>query len=98
MECEFNAIFCSRAMTLWAGTGGSPVTFILDGEVSATWFGFDWEVERMGPMLPAIILLSRHGSACDGSGTTPCVQAIVAVDGAFSTVRYPDEWDGFPTE
>ena len=95
---DFNDILCSRAMSLWAGTGGSPVHFVLDGTEAAAWFGFDWEVERMGAHLPAVILLARHGSACDGAGAAPCVQAMVASEGVFWTLRFPEEWAGFPAD
>ena len=95
---DFNRIGCDRAISLWSGTGGSPVVFVLDGAEAGGWTGFDWEVERFGPDLPAVILLARHGSACDGYGAAPCVQAIVAADGAFWTVAYPEEWAGFGAE
>lgn len=94
---NFNDIFCSTIPSLWSGTGGAPVHFVLDGTVSQSWVSFLWEVERMGPDLPAVILISRHGSACDSFGAAPCVQAIVASNGEFLTVRTPDsreEWAG----
>ena len=95
---DFNHIFCDRAVSLWAGTGGSPVYFVLDGTVARAWYGFGWEVERMSADLPAVILLARHGGACDGAGAVPCVQAIVAEAGRFWTLRYPEEWEGFGAE
>ena len=95
---DFNHIFCSRAVSLWAGTGGSPVYFVIDGTEAAAWYGFDWEVERVGAFLPAVILLSRNGSACDGAGAAPCVQAIVADEGEFLTLAYPERWEGFGAE
>jgi len=86
---DLNHIHCSLAVSLWTGTGGAPVHFVIDGTTSASWPGLFREAERMGPDLPAVILLARHGTACDGFGARPCVQAIVATDGLFSTVILP---------
>ena len=86
---DMGQIVCSRALTLWAGTGGSPIHFVLDGTVAASWSGHLWEVERLGATYGAVILIARHGTACDGAGVDPCVQAIVAHEGRFFTVRYP---------
>ncbi|GGL53768.1 OmpA family protein [Wenxinia marina] len=88
---DFNNIYCDRAGSLWHGTGGAPIHLILDGETSESWTAHSWEVERMGPDYPAVVLLARHGSACDGAGAAPCVQAIVAEGGRFWTPEAPQE-------
>jgi hypothetical protein len=85
---DFNYIFCSRG-NLWAGSGGAPIHFVLDGTTSQSWTGAGWEVERFGS-LPAVILIGRHGSACEGYGAQPCVQALVASEGVLMTVRRPE--------
>lgn len=78
-------IFCTRAMTLWAGTGGSPIHFVVDGTHHVSVFGRGWDIVRMGPYHPTVILVSRHGSVCGGAGVTPCVQALVYDGEAFRT-------------
>jgi len=40
---------------------------------------------RLSAGYPALILIDRHGSLCDGTGVDPCVQADVVSDGAFYT-------------
>ncbi|WP_373355168.1 hypothetical protein [Pseudoroseicyclus sp. CXY001] len=82
---DFNHIFCSRAASLWAGTGGAPVHFVLSSGESASWTGWNWGVVRHGPYTPNVILLQRHGIVCDSFGAAPCVTAIVAEDGVFYT-------------
>ncbi len=88
---DMGKIYCNRGYTLWAGTGGSPIHFIIDGTISQSWSGLAWEIERLGPWYSAVILIARHGSACDGAGVQPCVQAVVYDENAeqFMTVRFP---------
>jgi hypothetical protein len=86
---DFNYIYCTTG-NLWGGTGGAPVHFVLAGATSRDWTGGGWQIVRMSAELPAVILIGRHGGACDGYGAQPCVQAIVATNGTFSTVRFPD--------
>jgi hypothetical protein len=88
---DMGQVFCNYAMTLWAGTGGSPIHFIINGTSSQSWSGHKWDIERLGPYYPTVILIARHGSICDGAGAQPCVQAIVydPDDKQFMTVRYP---------
>jgi hypothetical protein len=85
---DFNYMTCAGG-NIWAGTGGAPVHFVLDGETSASWTGFGWDVVRFSAYTPALILLGRHGSYCDGYGAQPCVQAIVVDEGKFSYVTEP---------
>ncbi|MGZ9809350.1 hypothetical protein ACXN5S_02700 [Pseudoroseicyclus sp. H15] len=82
---DFNYIYCSRAASLWGGTGGAPVHFVLDSGATASWQGWGWEVVRQNSYLPAVILLQRHGTHCDSYGAAPCVMAIVADRGQFYT-------------
>lgn len=95
---DMGKIYCNRAYTLWAGTGGSPLHFIIDGTTSQSWSGHVWEIERLGPWYPAVILIGRHGSACDGAGVQPCVQAVVYDTdvGQFMTVRFPESFEEDP--
>lgn len=86
---DMNHVWCSGALSLWSGSGGAPIHFVLDGTTSASWTGHRWDQVRMGAYYPSVILIARHGTACDGAGVSPCVQAVVAGDGAFWTVRFP---------
>ncbi|WP_102110377.1 hypothetical protein [Oceaniglobus roseus] len=84
---DFNHILCSQDYALWHGTGGSIIHAVVDGERSASWSGGIWRVDEFygSPLL----LIGRHGTACDGYGAQPCVQAISVYEGGFSTVRLP---------
>jgi hypothetical protein len=82
---NFNHIFCNRALSFRHGTGGAPVYFLADGQHVAAWTTFGYRVVRLSAGYPAVILIDRHGSLCDGTGVDPCVQAIVVSDGAFYT-------------
>ena len=81
---DWGRMHCQFAGTLWAGTGGSPVHFVLNGETSAEWFGWNWRLIEHGGA--NVILLSMHGAACDTFGASPCVLAIAPTEGGFTTV------------
>jgi len=86
---DFNYIYCSTG-NLWGGSGGAPVHFVVNGTASKSWTGANWKIVRFNDYVPALILLGRHGSACDGYGAQACVQAIAIDNGVFSTVVYAD--------
>ncbi len=88
---DFNHVYCGLNYSLWHGTGGSIVHLVLDDAVSQTWSGGAWRITEFGGA--PLVLLGRHGSACDGYGAQPCVQAIAATPGGFSTVRFPQAKD-----
>ncbi len=81
---NFNFIECSSG-PVWFNTGGAPIHFVLDGQVAAGWIAHDWQVVRFSDFVPALILIGRHGSVCDGYGAQSCVQAVVVQEGAFLT-------------
>ena len=87
---DFNMILCSGAYSLWHHTGGSAVHFVLNGEIAKEWSGANWRVtEFFGAPL---ILIARHGTWCGGYGARPCVEAVIANEGEFLTVReFEDE-------
>ena len=89
---------CRLALTLWAGSGGAPLHFVVD-EVGASWFGANWQLvdvappaeegEAPGPPLRAI-LMAQHGSLCDSYGAAPCLRAIVWDGAAFVSLPGPE--------
>ena len=88
---DFAKVICARDPALFYGTGGSPVAFVLDGEISKTFVGLGWSMAEAPDMAdltgPArVILLRVHGSWCGGYGTSPCLRAITVTGGAFHTM------------
>lgn len=87
---DFNAIFCSLSGSMWHGTGGAPVHALPDaaeGGPGHQWTGWGWQViQHAGTPL---LLLSRHGTACDGSGADPCVMAVSFADGQAYSLTSP---------
>lgn len=82
---DFNAIYCSISATLWQGTGGAPVHALpdaADGGAGYDWTGWGWQVVQHAGR--PVLLVSRHGTACGGTGTDPCVMAVTfSPAGAF---------------
>ena len=89
---DLNYASCTLG-TLWAGSGGAPISFIRDGSESAAWTGGSWELIRFNEYLPVVILIGRHGGACDSYGAAPCVQAVTVSDEGFLTVLFPEQND-----
>jgi len=88
MVVDFNHIMCSLNYSLWHGSGGSILHLVVNGERSISVSGGIWRItEWYGSPL---FLLGRHGSACDGYGAQPCVQAISVYEDGFSTVQFPE--------
>lgn len=83
---DFNAIFCSVGATMWQGTGGAPVHALpnaINGGPGYEWTGWGWQVIQHNGA--PVLLLSRHGTACDSTGSDPCVMAVSFTDaGAFT--------------
>jgi len=93
---DFNHILCSQDYALWHGSGGSILHLVINGERSASWTGGYWRVtEFFGTPL---MLIGRHGTACDGYGAQPCVQAISVFDDGFSTIRFPEPMEEPPAK
>jgi hypothetical protein len=74
---------CSTAVSLYCGTGGCPITAIVDGKsielFGRGWMAMDWAGSK-------ILLLDVHGSRCGANGTTRCFEAITWSEGAFRSV------------
>ena len=90
MVVDFNHVFCSRAVSLWSGSGGSPVHLVV-GDESGEVFGGPWQIVDFGNEVPTrVFLIGVHGSQCDGYGAQACVRAVVFDGGIFSTQPYPE--------
>ncbi len=77
---------CSSAASLYCGTGGCGVSFLVGDTLTQT-LAKGWQVLAMPPL--TAVLLQVHGSLCGGINPTPCLEAWVwdAERGQFSTVR-----------
>ena len=80
---DTSAFACSTAASLYSGTGGAPYHLLVDGTIT-TVTGHDLTTIELfgGP----VVLVARHGSACNGLGYQRCVEALVWDEGAFRTV------------
>ncbi|MEV8465807.1 hypothetical protein AB0T83_03290 [Fluviibacterium sp. DFM31] len=65
---------CSSAASLFCGTGGCMVHFLV-GDTVTSYLAKGWEAVDFGPFRP--ILLQVHGSNCGGFGYNTCVEAVV---------------------
>ncbi|MEM7438482.1 MAG: hypothetical protein AAF393_02710 [Pseudomonadota bacterium] len=89
---SFDHIFCQHNFTRWAGTGGTPKVFILDGESTLEVWGGTWQTVDVSPfpdepsVTQRLILIPVHGITCDGSGAQPCWRVIAPFEGKFSTM------------
>jgi hypothetical protein len=71
---DFGRLACSSMVSMYCGTGGCSVLFVVDGEVTER-LSKGWSVERLGPM--TVLLNQVHGSECGGTNLNPCVEAMV---------------------
>jgi len=78
---------CSTAASLYCGTGGCPITVIVDGK-GHEFFGHGWKVFKWGKL--PILLVRQHGSSCGSYGATPCVGAYTWSDGKFYSLKPPN--------
>lgn len=81
---------CSSAASMFCGTGGCAVDFIV-GDTVLDALSKGWEIVPFGQL--RVLLLQIHGSECGGTNLNPCVEALVWDPGktAFSTLREPGE-------
>jgi hypothetical protein len=76
---------CSSAVSLFCGTGGCMVSFLV-GDIVTERLSKGWQVVAFGQM--QVLLIRVHGSLCDGINPTPCVEAMVwdSAQHRFSTI------------
>ena len=74
---------CSSG-NLYCGTGGCPLTLLVDGTrtdlLAKNWRVVDWGGHP-------VLLLRVHGSGCGGTNLRTCMEAVVWSEGAFRSVR-----------
>jgi hypothetical protein len=63
---------CSKAASLFCGTGGCMSHFLVEEEVHSL-LNHGWDVVDCGPN--KVLLADVHGSQCGGINPTPCVTA-----------------------
>ncbi len=84
-EAKFS---CSSAASLYCGTGGCMIHFVVGDQVHSR-LGKGWKaVEWAGD---TIILLALHGSECGGTNLRRCYEAITWSEGGFKSVGTPVE-------
>lgn len=94
---NFDHIQCQYNLARWAGTGGTPKWFILDGSGSIEIWGGAWSIVDLSPFpddpadIRRLILIPVHGTYCDGFGAQPCWRVLTAFEGGFSTLPEPAE-------
>ena len=87
---EYNKFICKVGYgRSGGGSGGYPLVVVIEDAI----YDLDlvrtgWEVANLGWNLP-VLLLSRHGSFCNRSGTYSCLQAFVYHHKVLST---PTDW------
>ncbi len=69
---------------LYCGTGGCPLTVLVDGSRTDL-LARGWRVVDWGTL--SVLLLDVHGVGCGGTNLRPCVEALVWSEGAFRSVR-----------
>lgn len=71
---DFGRLACSSMVSMYCGTGGCSVQFVVDGTVTER-LSKGWSVERFGPI--TVLLNQLHGANCGGTNLNPCVEAMV---------------------
>ena len=74
---------CSTAVTPYCGTGGCPLTVIVNDEL----FRFQaqrWKVIHWGEQ--PVLLLQVHSAACESNNWQPCIKAMTWSEGSFHGV------------
>ncbi|WP_425091370.1 hypothetical protein [Tropicimonas sp. S265A] len=71
---DLQKLTCSSAASLYCGTGGCSVLFVV-GDTVTERLSKGWSVERFDFL--TVLLNQMHGSACGGTNLNPCVEALV---------------------
>lgn len=74
---------CSTAVTPYCGTGGCPLTVIVDGTPThfqaLRWRVIQWDDQP-------VLLLRVYSAACESHDWQPCIKALAWSDGSFRSV------------
>lgn len=83
---------CSTLAALRSGTGGWWVHAVVGGQMASwmvlAWDAIDWQPWPDSPPL-RVLMLMRHGSHCNATGATDCVEAVVWNGEGFASVAAP---------
>ena len=86
---DWTGLACSTMASAWGGTGGSTITFLIDGQ-RFDHMAYGWTVVDFdGPVL----LLSQHGVNCNATGADRCVQALIWTAGTLTGAGWGDGID-----
>lgn len=77
---------CSTAASLYGGTGGSTIHFLVDG-TETTRLALAWDTANWSGV--SMVLVALHGTECGATGIVPCFEAMVWHSGAFNSIRPP---------
>ena len=80
---DWSKFNCSTAASLWGGTGGQTMSLLSEG-LRQDWLVLGWQVAQFGQ---PVLLLQLHGTECGGTGSQPCVEALVWGGESFLSVR-----------
>lgn len=80
---DWSKFNCSTAASLWGGTGGQTMSLLTNG-LRQDWLVLGWQVAQFGQ---PVLLLQLHGAECGGTGSQPCVEALVWGGESFLSVR-----------
>ena len=74
---------CSTAVSPYCGTGGCPLTVIVNGEPfkfqALRWKVIHWDDQP-------VLLLHVHSAACESNNWQPCIKALTWSEGSFRGV------------
>ena len=74
---------CSTAVTPYCGTGGCPLTVIVNGKPfqfqALRWKVINWDAQP-------VLLLHVHSAACESNNWQPCIKAMTWSEGSFRGV------------
>jgi len=74
---------CSTAVSPYCGTGGCPLTVIVDGK-PIDFFAQRWKVIHWDAQ--PVLLLQVFSATCDSNDWQPCIKALTWSDGSFRGV------------
>jgi hypothetical protein len=80
---DANHFSCSTAVTPYCGSGGCPLTVIVEGKPvefqALRWKVIHWDDQP-------VLLLHVYSAACESADWQPCIKALVWSNGSFRSV------------
>lgn len=81
---DYQGFTCTGAASLWSGTGGGPLVFLIDGQRYDA-FARGWQIADV--LRTTVLVLALHGSECGGIGAEPCFEALTWTGEGFASIR-----------